>query len=208
MEKIQVQIEEGKATRGMFARPLVLVTLSAVLVTSVLAVLFTTSHSAVEFGQSATSVQTCAYGNGNSTQLTPSSAFVSALSGSNPVFNLTGLDIAFQNTNCDDDVLAVTFVDDNGAPIAFDSSHDTTIEIDDATVSGSSAVGNLVTAHDVKFCASDGTSCTVATASHISVNNSAVGKDVQLTNLVSLPNGIGADAVNNIVLQTYSGFTS
>jgi hypothetical protein len=208
MEKIQVQIEAGKATRGIFARPLVLVTLSAVLITSVLAILFETNQSSIEFGQSSTAVTACGYmGGQNSATLTPSSSYLSG-DGTGASFTLTGLNIAFTGTACNGNVLAVTFIDGSGNPINVDGTGVTTIEIDNVTGNNGSALGDLVAGNDVKYCQSDGSGCNVVTSGGISATNSLnsnSGLDV-LLGLSSL--NIDAGAVAHIVLQTYAGFTS
>jgi hypothetical protein len=207
MEKIQVQIEEGKASRGIFARPLVLVTLSAVLVTSVLAILFETNQSTIEFGQSSTAVTTCGYIAGqNSATLTPSSIYNTG-DGTQATFTLTGLNITFTGSACNDNVLAVTFVDASGNPISVDGSNDTTIEIRNVTGQNGSALGDLVAGNDVKFCQGDGSACNVVT-SGISATNS-MNNNSGLNVLLGLSSlNIDAGTVAHIVLQTYAGFTS
>jgi hypothetical protein len=207
MEKIQVQIEAGKATRGIFARPLVLVTLSAVLITSVLAILFETNQSTIEFGQSSTSVTTCGYMAGqNSATLTPSSSYVSG-DGSQATFTLTGLNITFTGTACNNNVLAVTFIDADGNPINVGGTGVTTIEINNVTGSNGSAQGDLVAGNDVKYCQGDGSGCSVVT-SGISATNS-LNNNSGLNVLLGLSSlNIDAGTVAHIVLQTYAGFTS
>jgi len=206
MEKIQVQIENGKPSRGLFARPLVLVTLSAVLVTGVLAILFETNQSNIEFGQSATQVQSCAYVNGNYVTITPSSSYVSGDYDS-AVFNLTGLNMTFDNTGCAGDVLAVTFVNPDGTLLAVDGSL-TTIEIKDGVnPSSAAALGDLVSANDVEFCATDGSSCVAASSHNITVTNSSGGQIVKV-GLANLNPTVDAGSVKHVVLQTYGGFTS
>jgi len=207
MEKIQVQVEAGKATRGIFARPLVLVTLSAVLITSVLAILFETNQSSIEFGQSSTAVTTCGYIAGqNSATLTPSSSYVSG-DGTQATFTLTGLNITFTGTACNNNVLAVTFIDADGNPINVDGTGVTTIEINNVTGNNGSALGDLVAGNDVKYCQGDGSGCNVVT-SGISATNS-LNNNSGLNVLLGLSSlNIDAGTVAHIVLQTYAGFTS
>jgi hypothetical protein len=204
MEKVQVKIEES-SSRGLFSRPLVLVALSAVLVTGVLAIIFQTEGS-VEFGQSITAVQACGYNN-NTTTLTPSSAY-NANSASQ--FALTGLKIVFTGSGCTDQVLSTSFIlQSTGAPATLKTvGSDALTNIEVINSGASSGVNaDLVSAGDVALCTTDGTVCYTASSADISVSNSNGAETVQL-GLASLPDVIDAGDVNNIVLQTFGGFTS
>jgi hypothetical protein len=199
MEKVQVKIEES-SSRGLFSRPLVLVALSAVLVTGVLAIIFSTEGS-VEFGQSITEVQACGYTN-NTTTLTPSSAYNS---NTTSYFGLTGLQIAFTGSACNNQTLSVSFIA-AGSPIVIRTTggnHLTNIEVnDDPGQNGS--VADLVAANDVALCTTDGTICYKVT-SGLTASDSNGAKTVNL-GLSSL--NIDAGPIDNIVLQTFGGFTS
>jgi len=199
MEKVQVKIEES-SSRGLFSRPLVLVVLSAVLVTGVLAIIFST-QSSVEFGQSITAVQACGYTN-NTTTLTPSSAYNSNTSSQ---FGLTGLQIAFTGSSCNNQTLSVSFIA-GGSPVVIRTTggHDlTNIEVkDDSGQSGS--VADLVSANDVALCTTDGAICYKVT-SGLTAADSNGAKTVNL-GLSSL--NIDAGPIDHIILQTFGGFTS
>jgi hypothetical protein len=202
MEKVQVKIEES-SSRGLFSRPLVLVALSAVLVTGVLAIIFQTEGS-VEFGQSITAVQACGYNN-NTTTLTPSSAYNSTTTSQ---FALTGLQIAFSSTSCNNQALSISFIS-GGSPVVLknENSQDlTNIEvIDDPGSNGS--VADLVGAGDVALCTNDGTTCYTTSTDEITAADSNGAQVVNL-GLANIPDTIDAGAVDNIVLQTFGGFTS
>ncbi len=223
MEKIKIQLDSRLSNRGLFGRPLVLITISAVMITSVFAVLFYTSNNSVEFGQSITPIQSCAYAQGaGSIVLTPSSTFDANLNNTGYAgFELSGITESLQSgyTGCQGKVLSTMFLDASNAPIALVSygGHDlTTFQIDNATqLIGQVNTGydNLITPNFAGLCTTDGQYCynlsTLADQGTFTVSNlgqSVPGDSINLG--FSLSYKVDATAVKQVVMQTLSGFTS
>ena len=220
MEKIKIQLDSRLSNLGLFGRPLVLITISAVMITSVFAVLFYTSNNSVEFGQSITPIQSCAYAQGaGSIVLTPSSTFDANFNNTgNPGFELSGLTESLQSgyTGCQGKVLSTMFLDASNAPMILVSygGHDlTTFQIDNAIGQGNTGYDNLITPNFAGLCTTDGQYCynlsTLADQGTFTVSNlgqSVPGDSINLG--FSLLNKVDATAVKQVVMQTLSGFTS
>lgn len=220
MEKIKIQLDSRLSNLGLFGRPLVLITISAVMITSVFAVLFYTSNNSVEFGQSITPIQSCAYAQGaGSIVLTPSSTFDADFNNTgNPGFELSGLTESLQSgyTGCQGKVLSTMFLDASNAPMILVSygGHDlTTFQIDNAIGQGNTGYDNLITPNFAGLCTTDGQYCynlsTLADQGTFTVSNlgqSVPGDSINLG--FSLFYKVDATAVKQVVMQTLSGFTS
>ncbi len=220
MEKIKIQLDSRLSNLGLFGRPLVLITISAVMITSVFAVLFYTSNNSVEFGQSITPIQSCAYAQGaGSIVLTPSSTFDANFNNTgNPGFELSGLTESLQSgyTGCQGKVLSTMFLDASNAPMILVSygGHDlTTFQIDNAIGQGNTGYDNLITPNFAGLCTTDGQYCynlsTLADQGTFTVSNlgqSVPGDSINLG--FSLSSKVDATAVKQVVMQTLSGFTS
>ncbi len=220
MEKIKIQLDSRLSNLGLFGRPLVLITISAVMITSVFAVLFYTSNNSVEFGQSITPIQSCAYAQGaGSIVLTPSSTFDANFNNTgNPGFELSGLTESLQSgyTGCQGKVLSTMFLDASNAPMILVSygGHDlTTFQIDNAIGQGNTGYDNLITPNFAGLCTTDGQYCynlsTLADQGTFTVSNlgqSVPGDSINLG--FSLFQKVDATAVKQVVMQTLSGFTS
>ncbi len=220
MEKIKIQLDSRLSNLGLFGRPLVLITISAVMITSVFAVLFYTSNNSVEFGQSITPIQSCAYAQGaGSIVLTPSSTFDANFNNTgNPGFELSGLTESLQSgyTGCQGKVLSTMFLDASNAPMILVSygGHDlTTFQIDNAIGQGNTGYDNLITPNFAGLCTTDGQYCynlsTLADQGTFTVSNlgqSVPGDSINLG--FSLFYKVDATVVKQVVMQTLSGFTS
>jgi|GEM_PF-657013 len=224
MEKIQIQVESPNSSRGLFGRPLVLIAISAVMITSVFAVLFYTSNSVVEFGQSITPVQSCAYAQGaGSIVLTPSSTYMPNFSNYTPGFALTGLTESLQSgyQGCQDKVLATMFLDSSNNPITlvtYNGAALTTFQVYNAATGSQNSNVNigyadLIAHNDVGLCTTDGQTCynlttltDYGTFSASNLGQSAGGDSVSLGFTLSSP--VDATAVQQVVMQTLGGFTS
>jgi hypothetical protein len=223
MEKIKIQLESRFSNRGHFGRPLVLMTISAVMITGVFAVLFYTSNNSVEFGQSITPIQSCAYAQGaGSIVLTPSSTYDASFNNTgNPGFELSGLTESLQSgyAGCQGKVLSTMFLDANNAPIPIVTYHSqdlTTFQINNGTqvVSNANAgYADLVAAHLAALCTTDGKHCyklsglaALGTFTASNLGQSVPGDSINLG--FSLSSKVDAAAVQQVVMQTLSGFTS
>jgi hypothetical protein len=218
MEKIRIELESG-ASRVRFRRPLILTTVSALLITGVFAVLFYTGNPGVEFGQSIAQVESCAYANGNSQMtITPSSTY----NVSSTIFNFTGLSEALTPgyTGCENKVITTMFLDQNNAPLTLlnvGGSALTTIEVNNevGVVNGNTYVGysDLVSRDDVAFCTTDGQVCYDAKglSDYLTLTADNTGQSAPADRIVmsfNFVSKIASTDITQVVLQTLGGFTS